>query len=186
MKTLKTIQTISKIGKIISKIVNICCIVGFCGCIIGIISLAAGGGVLKLGGFSLHGIIENEADISEGALYIAMSTGAVFCAGEAVLSGFAAHYFDRELKDGTPFTFNGAKEMLRLGILAVCIPLASQTVAAIIEKILTTAFAENSPSDFGFSSISIGIMFIVTSLICRYGAELTSGNPAGSQTGGSV
>jgi len=39
MNTLKTIQTLSKIGKILSKIVYICCEVGFCGCIVGIISL---------------------------------------------------------------------------------------------------------------------------------------------------
>ena len=40
--TLKTIQTLSKIGKIISKIIFICCVVGFCGCIVGIVSLAIG------------------------------------------------------------------------------------------------------------------------------------------------
>ena len=39
MNTLKTIQTLSKIGRILSKIVYICCVVGFCGCIIGIVSL---------------------------------------------------------------------------------------------------------------------------------------------------
>ena len=43
MNTLKTIQTLSKIGKILSKIVYICCVVGFCGCIVGIISLGLGG-----------------------------------------------------------------------------------------------------------------------------------------------
>ncbi len=39
MSTLKTIQTLSKIGRILSKTVYICCVVGFCGCIVGIISL---------------------------------------------------------------------------------------------------------------------------------------------------
>ena len=42
MNTLKTIQGLSRIGKILSKIIFICCIVGFCGCIAGMVSLALG------------------------------------------------------------------------------------------------------------------------------------------------
>ena len=53
MNTLKTIQTLSKIGKILSKIVFICCVVAFCGCIATIISLAFGAETLRIGGLLL-------------------------------------------------------------------------------------------------------------------------------------
>ena len=44
MKSLKTIQTLSKIGKVLSKIAFIFSIIGFCGCIVGLISLFWGNG----------------------------------------------------------------------------------------------------------------------------------------------
>ena len=124
MNTLKTIQTLSKIGRILSKIVYICCVVGFCVCIVGIISLGLRGEVFKLGGVTIHSIIESHSHMSMPALYTAMAVGMVLCAAEAVLSKFAEHYFTNELADGTPFTLMGAKELMHLGILTIMIPLS--------------------------------------------------------------
>ena len=115
MSILKTIQTLSKIGRILSKIVYICCVVGFCGCIVGIISLGLGGEVFKLGGVTIHSIIESHSHTSMPTLYTAMAFGLVLCAAEAVLSKFSEIYFKNELADGTPFTMRGAKELMRLG-----------------------------------------------------------------------
>ena len=84
MKTLKVIQTLSKIGKILSRIVFVCCVVGFCGCIIGIVSLGLGGEVFKLGGVTIHSIIESHSHISMPAFYTAMAVGMVLCAAETV------------------------------------------------------------------------------------------------------
>lgn len=176
MKTLNTIQTLSKIGKIISTIIFIFCIVGFCGSLIGIISLAVGMGTLQLGGITLKGVLENEAGLSESTMYASMAVAAVFCAGEAVLSKFAEHYFHRELQDGTPFTQGGAKELLRLGILAICIPVGAQVLAGIVHGILEHTMGEIAALEYGgLSSVPIGIMMIVLSLVCRYGAELNEG-----------
>ena len=173
-KTLHAIQVLSKIGKIFSKIVMICCIVGFGLCIAGLLGVAAGGEILKLGGVTIKGIIGNTAGLSEGALYAAMAVGMVLCAGEAVLAGFAAHYFDRELADGTPFTFGGAKELLRLGILAICIPIGTEIVAAIVRSVISGLFSGVAELSLDpASSVSIGVMFILMSLLCRHGAELS-------------
>ena len=50
MKSLNTIQSLSKLGKVLSKIAFILAVVGFCGCIAGLLSLSFGnGGLLKLG-----------------------------------------------------------------------------------------------------------------------------------------
>ena len=86
MNTLKVIQTLSKIGKILSRIVFVCYVVGFCGCIIGVISLGLGGEVFKLGGVTIHSIIESHSHMSMPTLYTAMAVGMVICAAEAVLS----------------------------------------------------------------------------------------------------
>ena len=71
-KTLKTIQVFSKIGKVLSKIIFICSIVGACGCLVGIISLAVGmTESLELGGVTIHAMIEKSAEMSIGTMIAA-------------------------------------------------------------------------------------------------------------------
>ncbi len=173
MKTLKAIQALSKIGKVLSKILFIFCIIGFCGCIVGILSMALGAPTLKIGGATLESILNTEAEVTIGTVYAAMAAGMILCAGEAVLAKFAEHYFKRELADGTPFNLEGAKEMQRLGILTICLPLGAQIVAEIVHAVMEQALQGVAPLCTSTSgSITLGIMFIVTSLICRYGADL--------------
>ena len=80
--------------------------------------------------------------------------------------------FKKELKDGTPFTLSGAKSMMRLGILTMCIPVVVEILIEItyiiMKNVLTNVGEVNVDMNISFG---IGIMFIVTSLICRYGAE---------------
>ncbi|MBQ7596608.1 MAG: hypothetical protein IJU45_08090 [Clostridia bacterium] len=172
MNSLQAIQTISKVGKIISKIVYICCIVGFCLCIVGIISLAAGAPTFKLGGVTIESFLQDKADMSPGTLYASLITGAIICAGEGILAKFAEGYFKKELEDGTPFTLDGAKELMRLGILSVAVPAGIQLAANIAQKIVAKMFTDTVPPDFDAAvSITVGALVIIMSLICRYGAE---------------
>lgn len=172
MKTLHIIQVLSKIGKILSKIAFICCLVGFCICFVGFISLAMGIEALKLGSVTLKSILNIQDGVTTGTVYAAMAAGMILCAGEAVLAKFAEHYFKRELADGTPFCLEGAKEMRRLGILTICIPLATQTIAEIVQTITAQNFQDVVPLELNSSgSVALGIMFLVVSLICQYGAE---------------
>ena len=173
MKTLKTIQTLSKIAKIFSKIIFICSIVGLCCCIAGTISAAIGMEAFKIGDVTFKSILQKEAGISEGDLYLSMIIGAIYCAGTIFLAKFAEVYFDRELKAGTPFTFDGSKELMRLGILSICIPVAEQIFSAIAYAVMLRAFSgTNEPELEAAGSVSIGIAFIILSLICKYGAEM--------------
>ncbi|MBQ5521261.1 MAG: hypothetical protein IIT86_00380 [Oscillospiraceae bacterium] len=178
MKTLITIQTLAKIGKAFSKIIYVCCIVGFCGCIVGIVSLAIGAETFKLGGVSVHSMIENKAGMNLPTLYASMAVGLLFCASEAVLCKFAEIYFKNELADGNPFTLRGAKELMRLGILTVAIPLGTVIICSIGVSIADNVYPGIDKLSIGeFSSVGLGIMMIVLSLFCRYGAELNEGKP---------
>ena len=177
MKTLKTIQTLAKIGKILSKIIFVCCIVGFCGCIVGIVSLALGAETFQLGGVTIHSMIEHEAGMNLPSLYASMAVGLLFCAAEAILSKFAEVYFKHELADGEPFTLRGAKELLRLGILTIAIPLGTVIVCSIGLAIAENRFPGIEKISIGeFSSVGLGVMMIVLSLFCRYGAERNEEN----------
>ena len=176
MKTLNNIQKLSKIGKVLSRIVFIFCIIGFCGCAVGILSMAIGAPTLKIGGVTLESILSIEAGVTTGTVYAAMAAGMILCAGEAVLAKFAEHYFKRELADGTPFDLGGAKELMRLGILAICIPIGTQIIAEIVCAMIEQTLHGVARLQFDHSSsVTLGVMFIILSLICRYGTELCEG-----------
>lgn len=178
MKSLSTIQRLSKIGKVLSKIAFIFSVIGFCGCIAGLLSLSFGNGsLIKIGGVTLHGLISSDYGYNIKSITAALSGWMVICAGEAVLAKSAEVYFKNELTAGTPFTLAGAKEMLRLGILTLAIPTGCAVVGSIVEGIIAgfMKVEQAAAMDLYFdneSSIALGVMFIVISLLCRYGAEL--------------
>ena len=171
--TLKIIQTVSKVGKIISKIVYVCCIIGFCGCVIGIIAFACGTQILKFDGVSIEEWLE-KAQTNSASVYNAMVVGLVLCSAEAVLAKFGEKYFTRELADGTPFNLDGAKELTRLGILTIVIPLGAVILSAIIQGIFKACVPEVIKVELSnYVSVSMGLVLLLTSLICKYGAEIT-------------
>lgn len=180
MKTRDTIHRLFQLGRILSKIAYICAIVGSCGSVIGILSLHLGSGdLLKIGGVTIHGLIATESGLSIGSITAALSGWMIVCAGEAVLAKFAEVYFQHALEAGTPFTYAGAKEMQRLGILALTIPIGCAVLGRILEEITaglmhadTGALGLHSSTD---TSIVFGIFFLLMSLLCRYGAELREG-----------
>lgn len=177
MKSLKQIQTLSKIGRILSKIAFIGSIIAFCFCIAGILSMAFGNGeTLKFGEVTIHGLII-EGGYNIKSISAALAGWSIVCAGEAVLAKFAELYFKHELCAGTPFTQNGANELQRLGILTISITLGCAVVAEIFREILAgimnvTADAAIDMTFDNDGAVALGIMFIILSVVCRYGAEI--------------
>lgn len=178
MKSLNTIQKLSKLGRVLSKIAFIFSVIGFCGCIAGLISLRFGNGsLLKLGGVTLHGLISAEYGYNIKSIGAALSGWLIVCAGEAVLAKFAEQYFKNELRAGTPFTLAGSKELLRLGILTLAIPTGCAVLSSIVEGVIA-GFLEverAAAMDLQFdneASIALGVMFLLGSLLCCHGTEL--------------
>lgn len=177
MKSLQTIQKFSKIGKILSKMAFIFSVIGFCGCIAGILSMSLGNdSLIKLGGVTLHKLISEEYGYNIKSITATLSGWLVVCAGEAVLAKFAEVYFRNELKAETPFTLAGAKELLRLGILTIAIPTGCAVAGSIVEGVIVgfMKVEKAAAMDMYFdneASIVLGIMFILGALLCRCGAE---------------
>lgn len=172
MKSLQIIQKLSNLGKVLSKIVFIFCMVGVGLSIAGIASLALDIGRFNFGGISVRNIIKNEAGVSIGTLYATMGMGVILCSGEAVLAKFAEHYFRGEIQDGTPFNFKRAKELQLLGILTICIPIGINLVAVVVYEIISYIYGNVASLDLSnIGSIYLGIMFIILSLVFKYGAE---------------
>ncbi len=182
MKTLDYLQTLSKIGKVLSKIVFVCSVIGVFACILGIILLSVCNGFFLFDGNSVEDILKNEAKVTIGTLYVTMTACAILCVGEAILSDFAVKYFKNELSYNTPFNLNSAKELLRLGILTICIPIASGIVAQIVQDVMYHAFPDVTKLDISeYGSAGMGIAFIIVSLLCRYGAQIIHNSDEGNQ-----
>lgn len=180
MKSLDTIQKLSRIGRVLSKIAFVFSVIGICGCIAGLLSLCFGNGsLIKIGGVTLHALVSEEYGYNIKSITAAFSGWMVVCAGEAVLAKFAEVYFKNELRAETPFTLAGAKELLRLGILTLAIPTGCAVAGSIVEGIIAGFMkVEQAAMDLYFdneASIVLGMMFILGSLLCRYGAELMDG-----------
>lgn len=173
MKTIEIIQKTSMIGKILSKIVYICCIVGLIGCVVGIIGIIVGDYALSFRGLTLHALIVEEGGESIGTVWAAIVSGIIICIAEFFVAKLSYNYFRNELEDGTPFTEEGSKEMLRLGIHIIWIPIATSILTSIAKGIIEHIFIDVKPLESDISSsITLGIMFIIMSLICRYGSEI--------------
>ncbi|MBQ6043109.1 MAG: hypothetical protein IJL41_03080 [Clostridia bacterium] len=172
-KTLKTIQTLCKVGRILSKITFIICLVGAALCVAGIISLALIPEGIKFDGLTIQGLVQKHAGVSVNTCYAAMAAGIALCAGGAVLAKFEELYFKRELASGTPFTFDGAKELIRLGVLTIAIPAVAALVAAIIFGVMRAVLPDVDEMKYNIRLyLGMGIGYIFAGLLCRYGAEL--------------
>lgn len=173
MKTLDILQTISKIGKVLCKVVYICCVIGAAGCLLGILVLPfSDTGILKIGGVTIHGLIVNRVGIDPNSLYPVLAGILFACVGHAVVAKLGESYFRNELTAGTPFTIPGAAELLKLGIMAISVPLATRILGQIVSDIV----AEFVGSGDAFAmeigdSVSIGVTMILMSLVFRCGAE---------------
>lgn len=173
MKALNTIQIFCKIGKIFSRIINILCIVGICGCAAGIAAMLIGTETLKIGGVTLHSILEAQAGISSGTIWAAIAVGIMLCIGEYYVSRMACRYFANELDAGTPFTPSGARELLHLGISVIWVPITAAALAQAAQSVIAH-FMQNveKVSIDCFNSAALGVMLIFVAQLCSYGAEL--------------
>lgn len=171
-KNLKAIQILAKIAKIISKVTFIVSVV--CG-IICLVYLSALLGVqeLRVGGIDLTAWLTKGNDMSLEARYFACVSGAIVCIGQAVLCKFSYCYFKNELSAGTPFTNEGATEILRLGIMTLVIPCVVVVMQETVGNIWFPGVAEIVTEDM--AEMGYGIMFILCSVFFRYGAELENG-----------
>ncbi len=171
-KSLKTIQVIAKIGRILSLIVFVCTIIGMAGAIIGILTLALGVGDITIGDLTLKSIIENEAGLSMGTLYTTLACSVLLCAGEGVIAKFAEIYFKREEAAGTPFTLDGAKELFRLGIISIAVSLGTYLLACICQGVMREFLNDAVSTDFSSStSVGLGVAMMLVSVILKCATE---------------
>ncbi len=168
-KNLNVVLAFAKVIRIVTKVLFILCIVGGSLALAGAISLWAGVPFVSVNGegISFNMFYPEVASVNEAAGEALID--AVICASEAVILGFTTVYFKNMLADKTPFTLSGAKEVLRLGILAVAIPTACSIACEIITDLLKLPSSELGVYE---ATTTVGILLIFLSFVFKYGAEL--------------
>ena len=162
MKNLKTIQTVSKILYILSKIAFICCIVGASICGLGIVSVVS----LKDNPEFLQMIIEIGEQFNFNTWLCACICGLVQCGFGIAIYYLVQRFYKFELACGDPFKVEVADKMKTLGIIRLILPLACSFVVGVIAG----AFGV----DFGYAGygIAMGFVYLVVSVLIRYHIEL--------------
>ena len=169
-KSLSILQTIAKVARIVCKVIFILCLVGGIGCLLGLLVLLAFGRA-ALEGFDLLG----ETPFLTGTL--GCITGAVACAGEAVVAYYGERYFAKELTAGTPFTKEGAKEIFRLGLIAIIVSFSCSVIVGIVSGIFLIFSSTVPEGELSMSvSLGTGLFLLLISVIFQYGAELREHN----------
>lgn len=167
MTKLEKIQKVMDVLKIITRIVLVLLIIGASLSIIaGIISLASPHSSF----FSFLEKLFIEADLTltntERGTVLLLATIPLIL---YIFLAFNTYkYFEKEIEEGTPFTLNGAKMVLRLGIIYIVIDLVSDILVAIFESIFT--FSQGKIESI--SSFEVGLCLLFFSLIFSYGSDL--------------
>lgn len=187
MSSKKIIDSIAKAGEIFCRIIYICSIVGLCISAVSLILLPYGDDVLKIGGVTLKSLFSDIEDLK--SLCPVVGSFAINCIGYIVLSREAQRYLSLEIKEGTPFTFNGANLLKRLGIITIIVPIlvtvASEIFCNVFESLAnTTAFSLEELNFDNDGSIAMGLMLLLLSVLCQYGAELIENKESGKNLPG--
>ena len=173
-KTLHTIQNLAKVGKVLSSIVLILCIIAAAGCLAAAVCGEMFGDFeIKLGGITISNMVETELGLMKGGIVTVCAVSFVLVMGEVFLAGFAKRYFKHEIEAGTPFTMEGAKELKALGLKTILIPVISYGVAALVWLVMTR-FLQMGGGEYKTElsiNLGLGIMFIVGSLLCKLGVQ---------------
>lgn len=181
MKTFETVKKLSNLGRILSKIVFISTIVGFCLMVLLMVlfmTVIDQSDVVEIIESLLNKDIGTVTNL--GVILIALFVAFLISfAGRLVTSKYAENYFKKVIADGTPFNEENAKRIFKLGVMLICISLITSiivenTVSAFLMKIGVTEslnFSINLPV-----GVILGGLFIFLSYVCKLGAEILPEN----------
>ena len=169
MKSLQRVQKAANVLRILAKIGYIFAIVGTVSCVLGAIFCGIFGSNARV----------QEWLVKEGETFVTREyvcscvCGAIGCAFGIALAYFSLRFYEAELAAGTPFTKPLVKEMRKLGLLHILLPLAASIIVAIVSAAMHTEIDFDS-----VGGITAGVAYLLLSLPADYGADLAALGPA--------
>ena len=171
---MKSLQTIQKTFRVFQTLTKIAMILSFVWAGLAALGILCGtvwyhGGTVVGANQELFYTLTETGGMTEMIGVLLVDT--VLALTDGILLAFALRYFRTEQADGTPFTKRGAEQIRHLGIRTIVLPLVATILAAVVCAVFD--LPQNAGGDWGnFTSVTMGIVLILASLIFRYGAEL--------------
>lgn len=170
-KSLKAVQVFFKIARVLALVLFIFSIIGAVGGLLGATMLFAFGRTSW--DSALSNIVEVE---SLGSTYaeacFSCIIAVIACAGMAVVAKFAEVYFKNEIKVGTPFTYAGAKELLRLSIISMAVGIGTSLLIGLVMSICWVLEPDVTFSVEYSADLTTGLSMLLMSFVFKYGAEV--------------
>lgn len=172
MKSLRIIQALAKIARIICLIVFILCIIGAAGCLIAIIVVSSLRNVVLYEGKTLNDILlENRATFE--AVLAALIVGLLSTGVGIYLSKYNELFYKRELAVGTPFKMEVVKDMRKVSVVNIVVSFSLSVVATITVLIIAGVTGVHVEVNYSlFGTIGYGLILLLISLFAQYGAEI--------------
>lgn len=171
MKSLETIQKTFRVFQILTKIAMI---LSFVWAGLSVLGLLCGvvwynGGVVVGSNQELLYTLTETNGLNQLIAVLLADTIAALTDG--ILLVFAYRYFKAEQAAGTPFTHEGADQIRRLGVRTIVLPLVMIILIAVVYAMFGMPQGAGGDWSNG-SSVTMGIVLILASIIFRYGADL--------------
>ncbi len=173
-KTLHTIQVITKIGLVIARVVWIVATVSIGLSVAAMIAVACGWTdlVAQLGAIKIYGLVKTDGAVTTNQAYLLLVAVVLLLTGVAVMAWFTARYFARQVRVATPFTMTNAQGLQKLGLIwLIGSVLTSAVVSGVVWGMSVAWHTTINFNDSVDGGVILGVMFLVLSLFCRYGAE---------------
>ena len=177
MKSLKVIQTLSKIAWVICKVMFVICIVGASLSLVTLLTVPFIKDVVLYEDVSLT-ILLADKDTNVTTAIVASVVGLLGCGLGIFLAKYTELFFKKELDLGTPFDKKLVENMRKVALVHIIASIALTIVIAITlgvaKKVAGEAITMKNGSIDG--SFGFGIALLVISLFCDYGAERENPN----------
>jgi hypothetical protein len=172
MKSLKIIQTLSKIAWIICKVIFVLCIVGASVCFVSLIVLSIVQDVTLFESKVLS-IAIMEKGVNLPSAITACIVGMITCGVGIFLAKYSERFFRKELDLGTPFNKEIVQDMRKLALVHLIVTLASYIGILIMCAIIKIFYKDLADFHHNIGgTFSFAICMLVLSLFCEYGTEL--------------
>ena len=167
MNSLQAFQTFMKVFRVIAIIAFVCLVIAFAGLIFIYFSAGSVEFIETLNAVLIESGIEPFGDDIQAIVLSA----AISILGAAVVTFMTMRYLKHEIKKGTPFDFDGAKELFVLSMVSIFLPMVISFVnGLIVAGAGTTMLGETSMMTDSITGS--GLILLAGSFAFKYGAEL--------------
>ena len=176
MKSLKRIQILVKICRVVCYILFACFIAGAAGCVLGMIILNFVKDINLGNGSTLTAELAKNG-ITINGCYAMMAAGIVGCGVGIFLSIYTAHFFKKVIDEGTPFKRPLIRELRIVGLVNVLVNIGASILIGIgfgIAKGIDPGIGKLN--NYSGVSIVFGLVLLLLSLFIEYPVELEESN----------